>query len=78
MDVNDAVWENRYVIGFFSAALINAIIMRKPLGIIRWVDDSMYGLEFDKDGAAVSLQSVEDLKKIIETPGNTFDPSFYA
>jgi|GEM_PF-2684258 len=77
-DVNDAVWENRYAIGFFSAALINAIIMRIPLGIIRWVDDSMYGLEFDQDGAAIPLQTVDDLKKIVAAPENTFNPSFYA
>jgi hypothetical protein len=77
-DVNDAVWENRYVIGFFSAALINAVIMRKPLGIIRWVDDSMYGIEFDRDGAAVALQNPTDLKKLVTAPENMFDPSFYA
>lgn len=77
-DVNDAVRENRYVIGFFSAALVNAIIMRKPLGIIRWVEDSMYGLEFDEDGAAIPLHTPNDLKMIIEAPENTFDPAFYA
>jgi len=77
-DINDAVWENRYAIGFFSAALINAIILRKPLGIIRWVDDSMYGLEFDKDGAAIPLHSAGDLKKIVAAPENTFNPVFYA
>ena len=77
-DVNDAIWENRYVIGFFSAALINAIIMRKPLGIIRWVDDSMYGIDFDKDGAAVALREPNDLKKVIGLPENTFGPTFYA
>lgn len=77
-DVNDAVWENRYSIGFFSAALVNAIIMRKPLGIIRWVDDRMYGLEFDKDGAAVSMAEPADVKKVVDASENVFDPAFYA
>jgi hypothetical protein len=77
-DVNDAILENRWVIGFFSAALINAIIMRKPLGIIRWVDDSMYGIEFDKDGAAIALHEPDDLNKLVEAPVNEFDPAFYA
>ena len=77
-DVNDAIFECRYVIGFFSAALVNAIIMRKPLGIIRWVDDSMYGLEFDKEGAAVSLNQPDDLSKMVAMQQNEFEPTYYA
>ena len=38
----------------------------------------MYGIEFDKDGAAVTLQEPDDLKKVIEVEENTFDPAFYA
>ncbi|MBN2704082.1 MAG: hypothetical protein JXR23_07715 [Pontiellaceae bacterium] len=77
-DVNDAIVENRYVIGFFSTALINAIIMRKPLGIIRWVDDSVFGLELDKDGAAISLNRGEDIARLIALESNEFDPNYYA
>ncbi|MBN2683927.1 MAG: hypothetical protein JXR40_01495 [Pontiellaceae bacterium] len=77
-DVNDAILECRCVIGFFSAALINAIILRKPLGIIRWVDDQMYGLEFDKDGAAIRLDQSEDIARLTALDSNEFDPDYYA
>ncbi|MEN8141967.1 MAG: polysialyltransferase family glycosyltransferase [Thermodesulfobacteriota bacterium] len=64
MDLNEVVLDCSHVAGYFSTALINALILNRPVGIIRWVDDHAYVLNLDKEGAALTLQSVEDLKKL--------------
>jgi hypothetical protein len=60
-DINEAISECSHVAGYFSTALINALILKRPVGIIRWVDDHAYVLNLDQDGAAVSVINPADL-----------------
>lgn len=60
-DINEAILDCSHVIGYFSTALINALILKRPVGIIRWVDDHAYVLNLDRDRAASSLTTPADL-----------------
>lgn len=60
-DINDAILDCSHVAGYFSTALVNALILKRPVGIIRWVDDHAYVLNLDRDGAAEALCMPEDL-----------------
>lgn len=60
-DINEAILDCSHIIGYFSTALINALILNRPVGIIRWVDDHAYVLNLDKEGGATTLQTAADL-----------------
>jgi hypothetical protein len=77
-DLNQAILESRYVIGFFSTALVNALILRRPVGIIRWMGDHGYAPNFDKDGAAMALNKSSDLIEFIGGYDCSYDVSWYA
>ncbi|WP_372806194.1 hypothetical protein [Pontiella sp.] len=64
-DINDAILDCSHVVGYFSTALINALILQRPIGVIRWVDDHAYVLNLDQDGFAVGLDSAEQLPSIV-------------
>ena len=77
-DINEAILDCSHVIGYFSTGLINALILQRPVGIIRWVDDHAYVLGLDADHAAVRLEQPEDIKKIVEADIGQADAGFYA
>lgn len=78
LDINDAIMECSHVIGYFSTALVNALILKRPVGIIRWVDDQGYVLNMDKDGVASSLSCPSDLARFLEEPGGGHEVFLYA
>ena len=77
-DINEAISECSQVVGYFSTALVNALILRRPVGIIRWVDDQSYVLHLDKDGPAMPLNDPRDLKRLAKLGGTHFGTSSYA
>ncbi|MDF7798964.1 polysialyltransferase family glycosyltransferase [Pontiellaceae bacterium B1224] len=77
-DINEAIQECSHVIGYFSTALINALILKRPVGIIRWVDDQAYVLNLDKDGAAVTLMNPAGLSALTAAVVPVADPIRYA
>ncbi|QBG47499.1 hypothetical protein EGM51_08890 [Verrucomicrobia bacterium S94] len=77
-NINEAILECSHIAGYFSTALINALILKRPVGIIRWVDDKAYVLNLDSDGAAVSLTRPQDLSGILEWKASDVDMSYYA
>ncbi len=77
-NINEAIQECSHVIGYFSTALINALILKRPVGIIRWVEDAAYVLNLDKDGAAVMLTRPEELSALTAANISAADPSHYA
>ncbi|MFL2860812.1 MAG: polysialyltransferase family glycosyltransferase [Pontiellaceae bacterium] len=64
-DINEAILDSSHVVGYFSTALINALILKRPVGIIRWVDDGAYVLNLDVAGDAVPLHSVIEISDFI-------------
>ena len=77
-DINEAIQECSHIIGYFSTALINALILKRPVGIIRWVDDHAYVLDLDADGAAVRLDRAEDLHKMMDPNVERVNAGYYA
>jgi len=76
-DINEAIQECSHVIGYFSTALINALILRRPVGIIRWVDDKSYVLELDADGVASRLECPDALGAFRVCQAAACDTEFY-
>lgn len=64
-DINEAILDSSHVVGYFSTALINALILKRPVGIIRWVDDGAYVLNLDGAGDAVPLHSVVEITEFV-------------
>jgi len=64
-DINEAILDNSHAVGYFSTALINALILNRPVGIIRWVDDDAYVLNLDQDGFALPLETPGRLAELI-------------
>ncbi len=77
-DINEAIQECSHAIGYFSTALINALILKRPVGIIRWVDDHAYVLNLDTDEAAFTLNKPEDLLSLMQVHSTAADPANYA
>jgi hypothetical protein len=77
-DLNAAILENKFVLGFFSTALVNAMILKRPIGIIRWMGDHGYAPNFDEDGAAMPLVTADDLLPFVQEYRSDFDTSWYA
>lgn len=77
-ELNQAILDSRFVIGFFSTALVNALILDRPVGIIRWMGDHGYAPNFDEDGAALALRSADDLIEFVRHYKCSFDVSWYA
>ena len=77
-NINDAIMDCSHVVGYFSTALINALILKRPVGIIRWVDDHAYVLNLDSDGAAMRLERPDDLSELMEQQAVGANAAFYA
>ena len=77
-EINEAIQECSHVIGYFSTALINALILKRPVGIIRWVDDHAYVLNLDQDQAAFRLESPEQIKLFLSKSTSDFNAEYYA
>ena len=78
-DINEAILECSHIIGYFSTALINALILQRPVGIIRWVDDHAYVLELDTDHVASRLSSPTDIPSWVgQGQFRSADPDKYA
>lgn len=79
-DLDKVILESRYVIGCCSTTLINALILRKPIGIIRWIDDGWYNIQLDRDGVAFPLRTPASIKAFVEHERavESVDPEIYA
>ena len=66
-DINTAIADSSHVIGYFSTALINALILQRPVAIIRWIDDDAYVLALDKAGQAASLWQPDQIDAFTST-----------
>lgn len=77
-EINEAIQECSHAIGYFSTALINALILNRPVGIIRWVDDHAYVLDLDTDEAAYTLNKPDDLSPLMQDHSTAADPTNYA
>ena len=77
-DINEAILDSSHVMGYFSTALINALILKRPVGIIRWVDDGAYVLNLDGAGDAVQLHSINQIIRFVTTDStHHIDPEPY-
>ena len=77
-DVNEAIQECSHVIGYFSTALINALILKRPVGIVRWVEDAAYVLNLDKDLAALQLETPKQIVQLLSKEAGDFNAEYYA
>lgn len=77
-DICEAILECSHVIGYFSTALISAVILKRPVGIIRWVVDQAYVLSLDKEGAAFSMEDPQLMKTFVAEEYTPVDASLYA
>ncbi|MDF7808353.1 polysialyltransferase family glycosyltransferase [Pontiellaceae bacterium B12219] len=76
--INEAILDCSHVVGYFSTALINALILQRPVGIVHWVDDHAYVLNLDADGAAVRLDNPDDLSRLTSTGASAVEAALYA
>lgn len=77
-DINDAISESACVVGYFSTALVNALIIGRPIGIIRWVDDSDYAINLDLENVAFSLHKPHDMACLFKQESILGDPTRFA
>jgi UDP-N-acetylglucosamine 2-epimerase len=65
-DMNALMRISDVVIGFFSAALMNAMILNKPVYVVKWLTNQEYPLDYAKLNMAGELKSITDLEEIMD------------
>ena len=82
-DMNALMRVSDIILGFFSAALMNAMILNRPVYIIKWLTNQEFPIDYSKLRMSEELKSLMELKELIDslkaqsrTPKDT-SQSFY-